>query len=281
MIDLHCHLLPGIDDGPADIATALEMARIAVADGITHTACTPHIYPGLYHNTARGIRSAVGELRNAIERAGLPLSITHGADIHLAPEVVPSLQRRTYPTLADSRYFLLEPPHHTVPARFLETIEESVSSGYVPIITHPERLTWLTERHYQWLVQAVASGAWIQVTASALTGHFGQTAQRWGERLLDDGLVHVLATDAHDPRHRPPVLSAGRDIAAQRVGAQEAERLVVERPAAVLADREPSQVAPPPMLTAASRASAYADHPPRPSPRSWLSRLLGPTRHHT
>jgi protein-tyrosine phosphatase len=204
MIDLHCHMLPGIDDGPTDLETALEMARVAVADGITLTACTPHIYPGLFENDARSISAAAEAFRGHLRSAGIPLTITTGADIQIVPELLDGLKSGRFPCLHGSRYFLFEPPHHTVPPRFLDTIFDALSAGFVPVITHPERLTWLDDKHYGWFVEAARQGAWIQVTAGAVTGRFREQPQYWAERFLDDGLVHLLATDAHHFQRRPP-----------------------------------------------------------------------------
>ncbi len=273
MIDLHCHILPGIDDGAPDLSVSLEMARIALADGIAMTACTPHIYPGLFENRAEGIRHAIEGLRRALAEADLPLILTEGADIQLVPELIAGLQRGTHPTLHGTRYFLFEPPHHTVPVRFHESIHDSLSSGYVPVITHPERLTWLDDEHYPWFVQAARQGAWIQVTAGALTGRFGRTPKYWGERMLEEGLVHILATDSHDTRHRPPLLAEGRDAAARWVGDAEADRLVNDRPQAIIDNRAPADIPPPPMLD-----PDHVPHPRHQPKQGWLSRLLGSSR---
>ena len=154
MIDLHCHMLPGIDDGPTDLETALEMARVAVADGITLTACTPHIYPGLFENDANAISAAAEAFRGHLRAAGIPLEITTGADIQIVPELLNGLKSGRFPCLHGSRYFLFEPPHHTVPPRFLDTLFDALSAGFVPVITHPERLTWLDDKHYGWFVEA-------------------------------------------------------------------------------------------------------------------------------
>lgn len=271
MIDLHCHLLPGIDDGPPDLATALEMARIAAADGITLTACTPHIYPGLYNNEADQILAAVAAFRLQLQEAGIPLEITTGADIQLVPELLDGLNSGRFPTLHGSRYFLFEPPHHTVPPRFQDLIFNVLAAGYVPVITHPERLTWLDEAHYPWFADAAGQGAWIQVTAGALTGRFGAGTQYWAERFLDDGLVHLLATDAHHTRRRPPLLAEGREAAARWVGPEEAQRLVADRPQAIIVDQDPTTVIPPAGLggPAWERAQSTGQR------QSWLSRLLG------
>lgn len=159
MIDLHCHILPGVDDGAANTAIALEMARLALEDGILATACTPHIYPGLYQNSGCSIRAAVAQLRERLANADLPLELAEGAEIHLVPELVAALQQRTFPTLGKSRYVLIEPPYHTAPVRFMQTISDCLALGYVPIIAHPERLGWLSSTSYEWLVQAVRAGA--------------------------------------------------------------------------------------------------------------------------
>lgn len=147
MIDLHAHLLPGIDDGAKTLDDALEMARMAVADGIKTLACTPHIYPGMYDNDSAGIQAAVDALRVEFARHDIALDLTMGADAHLTPELLPRLQRGTAPTLGGSRYFLLEPPHHVPPPNFANNVASFIAAGYVPVITHPERLTWI-DQHY-------------------------------------------------------------------------------------------------------------------------------------
>jgi protein-tyrosine phosphatase len=268
VIDLHCHMLPNLDDGASDLATALAMARLAVADGIKSTACTPHIYPGLYDNDAARIRAAVRAFQRHLEDEGIPLTVTDGADIQIVPGLVQSLKSGAYPTLNGSRYFLFEPSHHTVPARFPESIFDALASGFVPLITHPERLTWLDEAHYGWFVKAARQGAWLQVTAGALTGRFHRGAKYWGERMLDDGIVHVLATDAHSVKGRPPLLAEGREIAARWVGAEEAERLVRGRPRSVIDNLDPATVPPPPGLAGATDRRAQAHHR-----RGWIARL--------
>ncbi|WP_295384900.1 CpsB/CapC family capsule biosynthesis tyrosine phosphatase [uncultured Thiodictyon sp.] len=266
MIDLHCHLLPGIDDGSNSLAMSLAMARLAVAEGITTTACTPHIYPNLFENEGSDIRRRVARLADQLHAADIPLKVTHGADIQIVPELVAGLRSGRLPTLNGSRYFLFEPPHVVVPLAFERLIDDSLAAGYVPVITHPERLGWLSEDTYGWFVNAVFEGAWIQLTADAVTGRFGKGARRWSERLLDDGLVHLLASDAHDDIHRPPRIGEGRRAAERWVGAAEAQRLVHDRPQAILDDRDPLGVAPPPAL---------ADTPEPAVGGSRLGRLMG------
>lgn len=241
MIDLHCHLLPAIDDGATDLATSLAMARIAAADGIEIVACTPHIYPGLYDNNGPAIRRAVTELQACLDEAAIPLRLTSGADTHIAPDLVAGLREGRVPTLHGSRYFLLEPPHHVAPPRLEETVFDLLTAGYVPVITHPERLSWIEDRH-ETFVELARRGAWLQVTAGSLTGRFGSTARYWAERLLDEGWVHILATDSHGVDRRPPLLAEGRRAAERWVGAQEAVRLVQTRPQGILDNCEPERL---------------------------------------
>jgi protein-tyrosine phosphatase len=247
MIDIHCHMLPAIDDGASDLESALEMARIAIADGIQTVVCTPHIYPGLYDNTAAGIRTAVTAFREQLAQAGLGLVLTYGADTHLVPDLLEGLRAGRVPTLNGTRYLLLEPPHHVAPPRLEESCFALLASGYQPVLTHPERLTWIAD-HYARFQELARRGVWMQVTAGSLAGRFGPDARYYAERMLDEGLVHILATDAHSPKHRPPALAEGRYAAERWVGAAEAGRLVLDRPQAILADREPTQLAPPPGL---------------------------------
>ena len=239
MIDLHCHLLPGIDDGSPDLETSLEMARIAVADGIVTMACTPHIYPGVYDNTGDGIRLAIVRLQKALDTYRIPLKLVAGADAHVAPELPAKLRSGDAPSLAGSRYFLLEPPHHVAPPRFEDFVFNLLAGGFVPLITHPERLSWI-EDHYKTFCALVDQGAWLQVTAGSLTGRFGSRPRYWGERLLDEGRVHVLATDSHGVKRRPPLLAEGREAAERRVGVEESWHLVRTRPAGILVDLAPS-----------------------------------------
>lgn len=263
MIDLHCHLLPGIDDGAPDLSLSLAMARCAVADGITVTACTPHIMPGYYENTGHGIRSAVEALQLQLASENIPLRLVTGADVHLTTDLVDGLQSGRMLTLNDSRYFLFEPPHNVAPPRMADAVFDVMAAGYHPIITHPERLRWI-EEHYPLMQQLARAGVWMQLTAGSVTGRFGKRPQYWSERMLDEGIVHILATDAHNMRSRNPVLSQAVQLVATRLGTQAAQDMVVTRPQAVLDNQSPLSVVP-------SLGAATSAAPPR---RGFLQRLF-------
>jgi protein-tyrosine phosphatase len=235
MIDLHCHILPGLDDGAPDLDVSLAMARAFVADGVSLVACTPHILPGLYDNSGPKIRAAVARLQERIDQAGIPLKLATGADNHIAPDFAGEIRRGHLLSLADTRYVLVEPPHHVAPPRLEEFFFDVGVAGYVPVLTHPERLTWIGA-HYAAIRRLAAAGVLMQITAGSLAGRFGRDARYFAERMLDEGLVNILATDSHDMDRRPPNLLLGRELAAKRVGDAEAERLVTERPRAMLRD---------------------------------------------
>jgi protein-tyrosine phosphatase len=251
MIDLHCHMLPGIDDGAKDLDVALAMARIAEADGIRVVACTPHVYPGVYENDTQGILAAIDALQARLDAAGIALQLTCGADAHVTPELPRRLKEGTVPRLGNSRYFLLEPPHHVAPPRFEAYVFNLMAAGYVPVVTHPERLTWIGD-HYEVFAKLVGQGAWMQVTSGSLTGRFGGGPKYWGERMVDEGLVHILATDAHSPRGRPPLLAEGAAAAARYVGRDEATNMVRTRPAGILKNSPPGKLPPLPVRAGGS-----------------------------
>lgn len=241
MIDLHCHILPGIDDGAPDLETAIQMARAFAEDGVTVVACTPHILPGIYHNSGPQIRQATAQLQRLIAERGIPLHLVTGADNHVVPEFLAELRSGKLLSLADTRYVLVEPPHHVAPPRLEELFFSLISAQYVPILTHPERLTWISS-NYAVMDRLSKAGAWFQITAASLAGDFGRNARYWAERLLDEGSVHLLATDAHDLKRRPPNLSRGRERAAKLVGEVEANNLVITRPRGVLYNVPPSEL---------------------------------------
>ena len=173
MIDLHCHILPGIDDGAPTLEVALAMARAAVKDGIQITACTPHIYPGLYENSQAIITKAIAQFELELQRHEIPLQLTIGADTHMAPDLLQGIREGRVPTLGHSRFLLLEPPHHVAPPRLEESVFQFLAAGIIPVITHPERLTWV-ETQYSKMVSLVNGGAWMQITSGSLTGRFGR-----------------------------------------------------------------------------------------------------------
>lgn len=231
MIDLHCHILPDIDDGPALMAESLEMARMAVADGISAIVATPHVKELPYPPDR--ISTRVEEFRRALNEARIPLKVLAGADVSALLE--PSLLAPY--TLNGTPYILFEFPHTHVPQNAGQLLFNGILAGLRPIITHPERNPSFV-RSPQLLFELVEAGALVQVTAESLTGGFGDEARHCAAYLLRKQMVHFLASDAHSSRQRIPELSRGVAAAERIVGKAAAMKLVQDHPAAVVAGRE-------------------------------------------
>jgi protein-tyrosine phosphatase len=246
MIDLHSHILPGIDDGAGSLDIAIEMAKMAVADGIEVMACTPHFMPGMYDNTSGDVRRRVAELNSELMDRDIELALVVGSDAHMRPDFLSCLRSGDILTLHDSQYVLFEPPHNIMPQRLEDLLFNISVSGYTPVLTHPERLKWI-EHSYPVMQQLAKSGIWMQITSGSLTGRFGKRPQYWAQKMLAEGLVSILATDAHNTRSRPPLLAEGYEIAKSELGREQALHLVSTRPECVLENLTTDNVPPLPM----------------------------------
>jgi len=238
MIDLHCHLLPGIDDGPKDMAAAVALARQAVADGITHAIVTPHIHHGRWENTIAGIAEALSEFRAELLAANVPLTMAAAGEIRIGPEILSMLPANELPFLGvynDKKVMLLELPHSHIPPGTDKIVAWLLKQNVLPMIAHPERNKDIL-RKFEKVEPLIDLGCLFQVTAGSVCGQFGEGAQERAEQLLDRGVVTVLATDAHHVDRRPANLRAGRDAAALIVGAEAADSLVYSTPLKIVAE---------------------------------------------
>jgi len=232
MIDLHCHLLPGVDDGPDTMAQALELCRQAVADGITHSVVTPHVHPGRYANDARSIGQAAAELRAALARESIPLAIGCSGEVRISPEILPMVQAGLVPFHGQwqgRRVLLLEFPHSHLPPGSDKLIRWLLARDIVPLVAHPERNKDIM-RDLSRLHELVQLGCLFQVTAGALAGRFGELAEQRAREIVSAGWATVLASDAHNLTARPPVLSEGLAVAEALLGEVPARKLVQDNP---------------------------------------------------
>ncbi len=230
VIDIHCHILPEVDDGPKSWDVAQEMCRIAVADGITHIVATPHAN-NRYHYDREYLTGLLEHLRGLV---GDVLELSLGCDFHLSYEnlqdVLASPERYV---IGRTNYLLVELSNYSIPAQISDCFIKLGDRGITPVLTHPERNPIL-QQSPQRVLDWVDQGCVIQVTASALTGWWGERTQAVAQWLLERDAVHVLASDAHDTKHRVPMLSAGRNAAAEICGAEIARALVEQNPLAVV-----------------------------------------------
>lgn len=227
MIDIHCHILPGLDDGAPDLNTALTMADLAVADGIQAVIATPHV--GTSELSMAMIHTGVEQLNSVLRKRGVALVVLPGAELqfHAAVQLVDQY------CLASGSFFLLEFPHSHLPTDALDLIYAFVGKGLTPIIAHPER-NLEVGMDPEKLVSLVEAGAKVQITAGSLTGELGSNAQICSRFLLKKNLVHFMATDSHSSNFRKPILSRAVKKAEKYLGRKGALALVRANPLAIL-----------------------------------------------
>ncbi len=229
MIDIHHHLLYGLDDGATDLETSLEMAEIAIDDGITHIVCTPHSNSD-YNFSPEENATRLAVLR---ENIGDRLILGLGCDFHLSYDnIEDALAHPTKYSINGKKYLLVEFPDFGIPQNISESFYEMAVAGMVPIITHPERNLTLMQKPEK-LAEWLRMGCLVQVTAGSIMGRFGKGPQRIARQLLDQRWVHVIATDAHNITSRPPLMSTACDLLSHEYGEEEAGRLCVENPRAI------------------------------------------------
>jgi protein-tyrosine phosphatase len=234
VIDLHTHLLWDWDDGPDDRAQALEMCRIAEKDGIRTIALTPHVFRMCRHgNDLEALRQRM--VGFALGMEGVPIDFHWGAEVYVHPEVLDSIERYGF-TVDDTNYVFLEFPAEAVPPGTSNLVYGLMAKGYLPIISHPERNRGFIERP-ELLYELVSMGCAAQVTAMSLTGDFGKETRSAAGLFLVHNLVHIIASDAHTPYARPPILSGAVAAAAKIVGEAKAAAMVTEIPRAILDNR--------------------------------------------
>ena len=280
MIDLHNHILPGLDDGPQTMEESIRMCRIGFRDGIQTIVATPHTLDGFYRNDRETIITKVRDLNDAIKKFGVgssefgvqnpdargsrpneaidqiteclndpmtELKILPGADVRLCEELLSRLEEETVMTVGDGGKFLfIEFPSQGIPYRTEEVLFQLMGRGFIPIITHPERNVEISQRHRRYY-EMIRKGCLGQVTAMSLTGEFGPKVRQVAEKLLKNRLIQFIATDAHSINERPPILSSAVKEAAKIVGKEEAWKMVTEYPKAILEGKRPQAPEPLPL----------------------------------
>ncbi len=234
MIDIHCHILPGVDDGAQTLEETLEMCRMAVADGITTTVATPHQQNGVYQNSSESILKNVETISAVLKESKISLEILPGADVYVEVNTGEKIEKGEVLTLNNTRrYFLLEFPAHTIPPNIGKIIFNLLLKNFTPIITHPERIIEVQENPNR-IYDLVSQGALSQITAMSITGEFGSRIQKCAKTLLKHNLAHIIATDAHSVNSRPPILSESVKVAGRMLGEDLAANMVTTVPSVVI-----------------------------------------------
>jgi protein-tyrosine phosphatase len=230
MIDCHNHTLPGIDDGAHDVEMAMEMAQCAVKHGIHTIVCTPHHLNGVFENAGAAVLAHVAALRSRLTAADIPLEVLPGSELHLVPELPERILEGDALTYADhGNTALVELPKHTVPTGTETILERLLYQDITPVIAHPERNSELI-RDPDRLTEWVGWGCKVQLTAQSCSGDFGKRIQSQCRRWCEQGHVHLIASDAHRPYGRAPILTDGVAMLREWLGEQAVEILSTTNP---------------------------------------------------
>lgn len=229
MIDIHVHILPGFDDGAADIKMAMEMAAIAVDNGISHIIATPHILSGVYEHNPDEIKAAVEQLNTQLSDQKIPLKIYPGAEYYLEPDLSSRFAAGEIQTLNNSQYLLVELPAEHVPTYTEQVLYELQLQGITPIIAHPERNSGFINNP-KLLGELIKRGSLGQITTGSIAGKFGQRAKKAAFLFLRNNWGHVIASDAHSSWGRVPELSSAAQGLNKMGGEKFSQGLLVHNP---------------------------------------------------
>jgi protein-tyrosine phosphatase len=273
VIDIHIHILPGLDDGAKTLEESLRMCEMSAQDGVRTIVATPHTGNGHYSNNrgtilekvkelsealnhfrignsdfgldhlSRVVQFAVGNPQSPMEpgsvQSAISFRVLPGADVHFSPDILRLVEEGEFETVNDNGLFLMvEFPVQGIPFRAEEVLFKLIAKRIIPIITHPERNFEIGQKPRRYY-ELIRMGCLGQVTAMSLTGQFGTEIKRVAEKLLRNNLIHFIASDAHSANGRPPVLSSAVKAAAKIVGEEEAQKMVTEYPQAILEGKRP------------------------------------------
>ena len=230
--DIHCHIIPNIDDGSASLTDSFSMAKVAKSDGTNSLIATPHQLGTNRGVTAAAIRNGAAALQEKLRREEIGVTILPGADVRIDPELPKLLKQGKVLTLADrGKHVLLELPHDTY-YPIDQLLKALRKQGLVGILSHPERNRGIIkDPDVMW--EVIEAGGLLQITAASLTGAFGSSCQEIAELAVDEGLIHFIASDAHDTKHRPFGMRDAYDTICDMAGAKLADLVCCENPARV------------------------------------------------
>ena len=236
MIDLHCHYLPGIDDGAQTLEDSLELARAAVAAGIRTAVMTPHVHPGRYENKASGIGKLCAAFQRVLQHKQIPLEVRAGGEVRISADIIPMVEENEIPFIGQIdgyRVMLLEFPHSHLIVGGDKLVSWLLARRIRPLIAHPERNKDVM-RNVDKIGAYVQMGCMLQLTGASIIGQFGKPAQDCARKLIERNWATVVATDAHNVRHRPPNLDLAYTALTDMGGEPFAKQLTLDMPGRIV-----------------------------------------------
>ena len=235
-IDIHSHILPGIDDGARDEKQSLAMLKMAAADGITGIIATPHFHYRRGHATPAQIKNAANQMQQMIKDTGLNIQIHTGNELYYTHELLETVKAGEALTMAGSDYVLLEFSPETERRKIQNAVYQFLSEGYYPIIAHMERYQAF-QKHPDFAVEICEMGAYYQLNAGSLLGAAGWSTKRFSKNMLKSGMIQFIATDAHDLEKRPPEFGKAEEWVEKKFGAEELMTYLAKNPQMILANK--------------------------------------------
>lgn len=230
MIDIHSHILPGIDDGAQTLEDSITLCQYAVENGITHMLFTPHIHPGRYDNTDKAINEVFKPLKKKLEELQIPLKVSYAAEVRISVEMMEMVALKQIPFIGHYKgffYLLLEMPHSHILPGSEKLIQWLNKRNIKVIIAHPERNKEI-QRNIDKLEPFIKNGCLLQLTSASVSGKFGEICQNVSKQLIDRKWVSFVASDAHNIQNRPPDLYQAKPNLTQWVGAEKARKLLFD-----------------------------------------------------
>ena len=237
MIDIHCHIVPNIDDGAKNLEDALEMAKIAYSEGIRKIVNTSHYHPNFEYINGKELFEHVREFNDILKSNNIDIEVLLGNELYYSDDIIEIIEQKEFYTLNNSKYLLIEFPPLRFPKNIVDIVYEIKLRGYIPILAHVERYKEVQE-NVNIIYDCINEGALIQVNSSSIIGKNGNEIERVSKILLENNMIHFVATDAHSSTRRRPIINETYDYIARKYGDEKAEMLFIKNPNEVIEDKE-------------------------------------------
>lgn len=236
IIDIHSHILPGIDDGARDIEESLEILTALVEQGVREIIATPHVISGVYNNTREIIDQKITKLNAALRESALPIIVYPGAEVYCEPNALEKVHKEKL-SLAGSRYVLVESDMQRFPVNIEELLYEFQVEGYFPILAHAERYNEF-RGNFNLLIDLANKGIYVQMNAGSLLGDYGSEIEKLAHKILNMGCVHAIASDVHGLRKRPILLKEVYNFLSENYTEELAKLLLEKNPTNIIKNKE-------------------------------------------
>ncbi|CEO10629.1 putative tyrosine-protein phosphatase CapC [[Clostridium] sordellii] len=237
MIDIHCHILPGVDDGSKNLSESIEMAKIAYDEGIRTIINTSHYHTDFKYKKGKELNKVLNDFNKALKVEGIDLNIILGNELYYTEDLFENFENLDFYSLNSSRYLLIEFSPNNFPKNIVDIVYEIKLRGYIPVLAHVERYPKVQENP-NLIYDCINEGALIQVNASSITGKNGTEAQKTSDILLKNKMIHFIATDAHSSTRRRPLIKEAYEYVSQKYSRELAEKLFLENQKVIIENTE-------------------------------------------